>query len=80
LPPVTVIDGDSPFEPELTTALASLSEQQRAAVLLVHGYGYSFRQAADVLNVSLSTVRTHADRGLARLRSQLEVHDESPTA
>lgn len=75
----TVVDGDSPFEPELTTGLAALSEQQRAAVLLVHGYGYSFREAADVLNVSLSTLRTHADRGLARLRSHLEVHDESPT-
>ena len=77
--PVAAVDGDSPFEPELTTALATLSEQQRAAVLLVHGYGYSFREAADVLNVSLSTLRTHAERGLARLRSHLEVHDESPT-
>ena len=55
--PTTVVDGDSPFEPE-TTALATLSEQQRAAVLLVHGYGYSFREAADVLDVSLSTLRT----------------------
>jgi RNA polymerase sigma-70 factor (ECF subfamily) len=79
LSPATVVDGDSPFEPELTTALAALSEQQRAAVLLVHGHGYSFREAADVLNVSLSTLRTHTDRGLARLRSHLEVHDESPT-
>jgi RNA polymerase sigma-70 factor (ECF subfamily) len=77
--PATVVDGDSPFEPELTAALAALSEQQRAAVLLVHGYGYSFREAADVLNVSLSTLRTHADRGLARLRAYLEVHDESAT-
>jgi len=73
--PAAVIDGDSPFEPELTGALSTLSEQQRAAVLLVHGYGYSFREAADVLNVSLSTLRTHADRGLARLRSHLEVHE-----
>ncbi len=79
LSPVTVVDGDSPFEPELTGALAALSEQQRAAVLLVHGYGYSLREAADVLSVSLSTLRTHADRGLARLRSHLEVRDESPT-
>lgn len=76
---IAVVDGDSPFEPELTGALAALSEQQRAAVLLVHGYGYSLREAADVLNVSLSTLRTHADRGLARLRSHLEVHDESTT-
>jgi len=77
-PPVVVVDGGSPFEPELTRALSVLSEQQRAAVLLVHGYGYSFREAAGVLNVSLGTLRTHIDRALERLRSHLEVHDESP--
>jgi RNA polymerase sigma factor (sigma-70 family) len=76
----TTSDGDSPFEPELTTAIAELSPQQRAAVLLVHGYGYSFREAADVLGVSLGSLRTHVDRGLTRLRSRLEVSDESPAS
>lgn len=80
MPPTTASDGDSRFEPELTTAIAELSPQQRAAVLLVHGYGYSFREAADVLGVSLGSLRTHVDRGLTRLRSRLEVSDESPAS
>jgi RNA polymerase sigma factor (sigma-70 family) len=57
----------------LHTAIANLSGQQRVAVLLVHGYGYSFREAADVLGVSLGTLRTHLGRGLERLRHELEV-------
>lgn len=73
------VEDDSLFEPQLAEAFAALSEQQRAAVLLVHGYGYSFREAADLLGVSLGTIRTHVDRGLQRLRSRLEVHDESTT-
>ena len=63
----------SSYEPRLDVAMASLSGQQRAAVLMVHGYGYSFREAADVLGVSLGTLRTHLGRGLDRLRHELEV-------
>jgi RNA polymerase sigma factor (sigma-70 family) len=66
---------DSSFEPRLDAAMANLSGQQRAAVLMVHGYGYSFREAADVLGVSLATLRTHVGRGMERLRSELEVSD-----
>jgi RNA polymerase sigma factor (sigma-70 family) len=67
------LERESSFEPRLATAIAKLSGQQRAAVLLVHGYGYSFREAADVLGVSLGTLRTHLGRGLDRLRHELEV-------
>jgi RNA polymerase sigma-70 factor (ECF subfamily) len=67
------LERESSFEPRLDTAIAKLSGQQRAAVLLVHGYGYSFREAADVLGVSLGTLRTHLARGLDRLRHELEV-------
>lgn len=75
-----VVENDSRFEPELSVAMSGLSEQQRTAVLLVHGYGYSFREAAEAMDVSLSTLRTHVDRGMQRLRSDLEVHDESSTS
>jgi DNA-directed RNA polymerase specialized sigma24 family protein len=66
---------ESSFEPRLDAAMASLSGQQRTAVLMVHGYGYSFREAADVLGVSLATLRTHLGRGMDRLRHELEVSD-----
>ena len=64
---------ESSYEPRLDAAMASLSGQQRAAVLMVHGYGYSLREASDVLGVSLGTLRTHLGRGLERLRNELEV-------
>ena len=60
-------------EPRLPEALSQLSERQRVAVLLVHGYGWSHTEAAAFLSVSVSTVRNHLARGLARLRLILEV-------
>ncbi len=63
-------------EPGLPKALRSLSNRQRMAVVLVHAYGWSQREAADVMRVSPDTVRTHLERGLSKLRSSLEVaHD-----
>jgi DNA-directed RNA polymerase specialized sigma24 family protein len=61
------------FEPGLLPALIALSEQQRAVVMLVHGYGWSLREVAAMLDLSLSTVRNHLDRALSRLRHALEV-------
>jgi RNA polymerase sigma factor (sigma-70 family) len=63
-------------EPALDGALADLSPQQRAAVVLVHGYSYSLSEAADVLSCSISTVRNHVQRALRRLHAALEVTDD----
>ncbi len=60
-------------EPGLPAALATLTEPQRVAVLLVHTFGHSLAEAAEVLGVSKSTVQTHVERGLERLRSELGV-------
>ena len=59
--------------PELPAVLSSLTPNQRAAVVLVHGYGYTEREVADLIGVSRWTVRTHVDRALTRLRSSLGV-------
>ena len=64
------------YEPRLPEALAALSAKQRTAVLLVHGWHYSLAEAAATLGMSVSTLRTHLDRGPARLRSSLEVSDD----
>ena len=61
------------MEPGLPGALARLSERQRVAVILVHSLGWSQTEAAELLGVSLGTVRTHLKRGLERLRSELGV-------
>jgi RNA polymerase sigma factor (sigma-70 family) len=70
-------DGSSRFEPGLPVALAALSEAQRVAVVLVHGYGWTLREVADLTAVTVSTVQSHAERGLSKLRSALEVTDDA---
>jgi RNA polymerase sigma factor (sigma-70 family) len=62
-------------EPRLASALSSLSERQRVAVLLVHAHGWTLEAAAEVVGVSTSTLRNHLARGLAKLRDQLGVAD-----
>ncbi len=61
------------FEPALGRSLAELPERQRVAVVLVHGYGWTSREVAEVTGVKVTTVQSHVERGLARLRTQLEV-------
>lgn len=61
------------FEPELPGALEALSRNQRIAVILIHAMEWTEQEVADLLGKSRSTVRTHLERGLDRLRSSLEV-------
>ena len=56
-------------EPALPAALAALPERQRVAVFLVHGCGWSHPEVAELLGVSVSTVRNHVSRALDRLRT-----------
>jgi RNA polymerase sigma factor (sigma-70 family) len=60
-------------EPGLDKALSRLSERQRAAVLLIEGYGLTYQEVADLLGLSRATVQQHVDRGLEKLRRALEV-------
>lgn len=73
--PAGLVDGDSRFEPELPAALAALPPRQRSAVVLVHGYGWSLADAAELLAVSKSTVQTHVERGMSALRERLGVKE-----
>lgn len=61
------------FEPGLPAALAELSERQRIAVVLVHGFGYTLREVADLTGIKITTVQNHLERGLRRLRDRLGV-------
>jgi RNA polymerase sigma factor (sigma-70 family) len=60
-------------EPGLVDALAGLSPNQRVVVFVIEGCGWTLADAAELLGVSVSTVRNHLARGLARLREVLEV-------
>jgi RNA polymerase sigma-70 factor (ECF subfamily) len=59
-------------EPGLHTALQRLTDDQRAAVLLVHAHGYSYTEAAAALDIPITTLRNHLHRGMKRLRRHLE--------
>jgi DNA-directed RNA polymerase specialized sigma24 family protein len=63
------------FEPGLPAALAALSQRQRVAVVLVHGFGYTLREVAELTGLKITTVQNHLERGLARLRARLGVSD-----
>jgi DNA-directed RNA polymerase specialized sigma24 family protein len=63
-------------EPGLPRALNALPERQRVAVVLVCGFGWQLREVADLLGVKTTTVQNHVERGLAKLRLDLEVIDD----
>ncbi|HST66223.1 MAG TPA: SigE family RNA polymerase sigma factor [Mycobacteriales bacterium] len=53
----------------LRRGLAELSVLQRAVVVLRYAEDLSERQVAEILGISAGSVKTHAFRGLARLRA-----------
>ena len=73
LMPVPAIDEAHDVEPRLPEALGQLSESQRTCVMLVHAFGWPQTEVAELLGMSVSSVRTHLARGLAKLQSSLEV-------
>lgn len=68
-------EGVPDVEPALGEALARLSTQQRTVVSLIHAFGWTQTEVAELLEVTPSTVREYLDRGLTRLRKDLEVRD-----
>jgi RNA polymerase sigma factor (sigma-70 family) len=61
----------------LLSDLRRLPSRQRAVLVLRYFDGLDVAQTADVLGVSLSTVKSSASRGLAQLR--LHVYDSDGT-
>lgn len=69
-----VPDGGFPhIEPGLPIALEQLSDSQRVAVVLVHGFQWSHGEVAALLGTSTPTVATHVRRGLKKLQRSLKV-------
>lgn len=62
-------------EPGLPAALNKLSARQRQVVVLIHGFDYTHQEVAELLGISRSSVQNHVERGLDKLRSELEVSD-----
>jgi RNA polymerase sigma-70 factor (ECF subfamily) len=71
--PIAVGNPEPLIEPGLPDALERLSAKQRAAVVLIRGYGYTHKEVAALLGIRIGTVQKHLDRGLSKLRSALGV-------
>jgi DNA-directed RNA polymerase specialized sigma24 family protein len=68
------------YEPALASALVELSESQRTAVVLIHGFGWTMREVAECTGVKVTSVQNHLERGLRKLRTALKVGcDAGPT-
>jgi RNA polymerase sigma-70 factor (sigma-E family) len=65
---------------ELWTRLGGLTRAQRAVLVLRYYEDLDDRQIAEVLRCTASTVRVHAARGLARLRTDLAPPPAHPSA
>jgi DNA-directed RNA polymerase specialized sigma24 family protein len=65
------------FEPSLAPALEKLSERQRTAVVLVHGFGWTLREVAECTDVKVTSVQNHLDRGMQKLRAALKVGSDA---
>lgn len=60
-------------EPGLLVALGNLPANQGTAIWLVKACGFSQVEAANAMDISPSTVSTHVERGMRRLRIELGV-------
>lgn len=64
---------------DLGAALQQLPIAQRNALLYCVQMGLSHQEAAEVLDMPLGTVKTHVNRGKARLRALLQAWSPHPT-
>jgi DNA-directed RNA polymerase specialized sigma24 family protein len=65
------------FEPSLGPSLAALTDRQRTAVVLVHGFAWTLGEVAELTGTRISTVQSHLERGLRNLRIAMEVTDNA---
>jgi DNA-directed RNA polymerase specialized sigma24 family protein len=70
-------EGNTIIEPTLPGLVESLPERQRVAVLLTQAFGYTVREAAEIIGVTPSTVQQNTQRGLTRLRARMGVPSDA---
>ena len=68
-------DGSPWVEPRLSHARGARSPRPRQGVVLIESYEWTQREVAELLGIGLSSVQTHLDRGLSRLRTALGAND-----
>lgn len=66
-----VAHADAEARLDLDSALNALSDVERVVVALCSGVGYTHEEAARLLSLPLGTTKSHAKRGLDKLRARL---------
>ena len=61
-----------PRLPWLSAALASITDDQRTAIVLFDIEGYDYQEIAEMTGVSLGTVKSRIHRGRLALRGLME--------
>jgi RNA polymerase sigma-70 factor (sigma-E family) len=69
---------DADLHDALWTALARLPKRQRAAVVLRYYEDLSEAETAEVLGVSVGTVKSTVSRALVKLRDDADLRDDDP--
>ena len=67
-----VVNADPGLRLDIAAALAGLSAEQRAAVILCLGQEFSHAEAAEALDLPLGTVKSHVARGREKLIARLD--------
>ena len=60
---------------DLPRFLSVLSEEERAVLLLSYAYGYSHSEIVTVTGLPLGTVKSHIQRGRARVQEQFGLRE-----
>ena len=59
--------------PDLPKMLAILSEDERAAMILCHGYGMSHGDASQVTGMPVGTLKSHLRRSKIKIRERFDI-------
>jgi DNA-directed RNA polymerase specialized sigma24 family protein len=62
---------EDPALHDMLQILAGLKPNQRVCVMLVHAFGWSYNEVAELLGESRAVVNHHVHRGLTALRQQM---------
>ena len=62
---------------DLPRMLASLTEEERVAMVLCYAYGMSHREIAELTEMPLGTVKSHIRRGAARIRDSFDLRSST---
>ena len=62
---------------DMLQMLSGLKPDQRVCVMLVHAFGWSYTEVADLLGVTRAVVNHHVHRGLTILRAPVDLFSSS---